>query len=81
MAVRVNGYAVDYIEYNGAKITTRPQRLSSCDIDIDNGNVDYMLEGDDHVYNLSFVINGDSITYTWPDGFTCRITIYGDVSE
>lgn len=81
MALRVNGYAVDHIEYNGAIITNKPQRLKTCDIDIPNGSVEYSLEGSDSTYNLSFVIEGDTITYIWPDGFTCRITITGDVSE
>lgn len=81
MAFRVNGYAIDHITYNGAIITAKPQRLASCDIDIDEGTVDYTLEGDSNVYNLTFVVNGDSITYTWPDGFTCAITIIGNVEE
>ena len=81
MPLRVNGYAVDKIRYNGAIITSKPQRLASCDIDIDNGTVDYTLEGDSNHYGLTFVINGDSITYTWPDGFRCTITIYGDIEE
>lgn len=81
MALRVNGYAIKSIKYNGAVITAKPQRLSSVEIDIDGGTVDYTLEGDEHIYGLTFVINGDSITYTWPDGFQTVITIYGDVSE
>lgn len=79
MALRVNGYAIDHIKYNGAIITAKPQRLASCDIDIDNGTVDYMLEGDENHYGLTFTISGDSITYTWPDGFECVITISGNV--
>ena len=81
MPLRVNGYAVDKIRYNGAIITSKPQRLASCNIDIDNGTVDYTLEGDSNHYGLTFVISGDSITYTWPDGFQCTITIYGDIEE
>lgn len=80
MPLRVNGFAVDRICYNGAIITNKPQRLSSCDIDIDNGTVDYTLEGDSNQYGLTFTIQGDSITYTWPDGFECQITVTGDVS-
>ena len=86
MPLRVNGYLVDYIKHNGATITAKPQRLRTCDIDIDNGTVDYTLEGDyivdetteEKVYNhygLTFAVDGDSITYTWPDGFTCTITV------
>lgn len=81
MALRVNGYAVKEIRHNGAIITALPQRLSSCEIDIDNGTVDYTLEGDSNTYGLTFIINGDSITYTWPDGFTCTITVIGNPEE
>jgi len=79
MPLRVNGYAVDKIRYNGAIITSKPQRLASCDIDIDAGTVDYTLEGDSNHYGLTFVISGDSITYTWPDNFVCRVTVIGDI--
>ena len=81
MALRVNGYAVKSIKYNGAVITATPQRLASCTIDIDEGAVDYTLEGDSNHYGLTFMISGDSITYTWPDGFTCEITVIGNVEE
>ena len=75
MPLRVNGYLVDYIKHNGAVITAKPQRLKSCDIDITNGTVDYTLEGETSHYGLTFVINGNSVTYTWPDGFECTITV------
>ena len=75
MPLRVNGFLVDYIKHNGAVITAKPQRLKSCDIDIANGTVDYTLEGETSHYGLTFVINGDSVTYTWPDGFECTITV------
>lgn len=77
MPLRINGYAVKQIKYNGAVITAKPQRLASCDINIDSGTVDYTLEGDENTYGLTFTVSGDSITYTWPDGFTCQITITG----
>lgn len=80
MALRVNGYAVKEIRHNGAIITNKPQRLASCEIDITNGTVEYTLEGDSNTYGLTFVINGDSITYTWPDGFETQITVIGSVS-
>lgn len=75
MPLRVNGFLVDYIKHNGAVITAKPQRLKSCAIDITNGTVDYTLEGETNHYGLTFVINGDSVTYTWPDGFECTITV------
>lgn len=81
MALRVNGYAIDHIKYNGAIITAKPQRLKSCDIDIDEGTVDYTLEGDSNTYNLTFSVYNNNIIYTWPDGFTCRITITGGEEE
>ena len=62
MALRVNGYAVKEIRYNGAVITDRPQRLESCTIDIMQGTVEYTREGDSNTYGLNFVIDGDTIT-------------------
>ena len=73
--LRVNGYAVDQIRTNGAIITDIPQRLSSCTIDTTNGTVDYTIEGDENHYGLTFTVSGNRVTYTWPDGFTCTITI------
>ena len=81
MALRVNGYAIDHIKYNGAIITAKPQRLASCTIDINEGTVDYTLEGDSNRYRLTFVINEDNITYTWPDGFVCSIRVIGNIEE
>lgn len=75
MPLRVNGYLVDKIRYNGAVLTTKAQRLASCDIDTTAGTVNYTLEGDENQYGLTFVVDGDSITYTWPDGFECVVTI------
>lgn len=75
MALRVNGYLIDKIKYNGAVITSKPQRLASCEIDTEEGTVDYTLEGETTHYGLTFEVNGDTITYTWPDGFECTITI------
>lgn len=73
--LRVNGYAINHIRYNGAIITDIPQRLSSLTIDTTNGTVDYTIEADENHYGLTFVVDGDSVTYTWPDDFTCTITI------
>lgn len=75
MSLRVNGYAVQEIRTNGAIITDIPQRLKTCDIYINRGLVEYTVEGDENQYSLTFTINGDSITYTWGDGFTCTISI------
>ena len=81
MPLRVNGYAVKQIKYNGAVITAKPQRLATCDINIDEGTVNYTLEGDENEYGLTFTVFEDSITYTWPDGFQCVITITGGEEE
>lgn len=81
MALRVNGYAIDHIQYNGAIITAKPQRLASCDININNGTVNYTLEGDANEYGLTFTIDGNSITYVWPDEFECTITVIGSLEE
>lgn len=73
---RVNGYAVTQIRYNGAIITDVPQRLSSCTIDRYNGTIDYTIEGDENHYTIYFAVGENSVIYTWPDGFTCTITIH-----
>lgn len=77
MPLRVNGYAIDYMKYNGAIITAKPQRLATCEINIPNGTVSYTMEGDETPYGLTFEIHGDSIIYTWPDDFKCTITVIG----
>lgn len=81
MALRINGYAIDHIKYNGAIITAKPQRLKSCEIDIDNGTVDYTLEGDENHYGLTFAVTENKVLYTWPDGFQCLIKVLGDIEE
>lgn len=73
--LRVNGYAVDKIIYNGAEITDKTQRLHSCDIDRTNGTIEYTVEGDNSNHSISFEEGEDSVLYTWPDGFTCRVSI------
>ena len=75
MSLRVNGYAVREIRTNGAVITDIPQRLKTCDISISQGTVTYTVEGDDTEYGLTFTVDGDTVTYLWPDGFTCTISI------
>jgi len=79
MALRVNGYLIDKIKYNGAVITNSTQRLRTCIIDLENETVRYTLEGDETVYTLGISIDetNQSITYTWPDGFECVVTVYG----
>lgn len=73
--LRVNGYAVDRILYNGAEITDRTQRLHSCEINRENGRINYTVEGDENNHSILFEEGENSVTYTWPDGFTCEVSI------
>lgn len=77
MPLRVNGYAVSEIRFNGAIVTDKPQRLKTCDINISQGTVSYSLEGDNNTYGITFSVDQqtDTITYTWPDGFICTVSI------
>ncbi len=77
MPLRINGYAVSEMRINGAILTDKPQRLKTCHIDTAQGTVDYTLEGDDNTYGITFVVDqqNDKITYTWPDGFICEVSI------
>lgn len=51
------------------------RRLESCYIDRAGETVSYTVEKDDTVYGLTFAENGDTVVYTWPDGFSCEVTI------
>ena len=77
MPLRVNGYAVSEIRMNGAVITDKPQRLKTCHINTSYGTVSYSLECDVNQYGITFEVdqNTDTITYTWPDGFICTVSI------
>lgn len=55
-------------------VDAKHRRLASCEIDTVNGEVTYTVEGDGNEYSLTFVVNGDSVTYTWPDGHTCEVS-------
>lgn len=56
-------------------VDAKHRRLASCEIDTVNGEVTYTVEGDGNEYSLTFVVNGDTVTYTWPDGHTCEVSI------
>ena len=77
MPLIVNGYAVSEIRMNGAVITDKPQRLKTCHINTSDGTVSYSLEGDENQYGITFEVDQETnkITYTWPDGFTCEVSI------
>jgi len=54
------------------------RRLKSCTINPGTGSVWYTVEGSEALYTLSFVVDGDTVTYLWPDGFSCSVTIPED---
>lgn len=56
-------------------VDAKHRRLASCSIDTVNGTVAYTVEGDEAEYSLTFVEDGDTVTYTWPDGFECEVTV------
>lgn len=51
------------------------RRLKSCDIDRNAGTVAYSMEGDETTYALLFSESGDTVTFTWPDGFVCEVSV------
>ena len=56
-------------------VDAKHRRLASCEIDTVNGEVTYTVEGDGNEYSLTFVVSGDTVTYTWPDGHSCEVSI------
>lgn len=59
-------------------VDAKHRRLASCDIDPVEGTVDYTVEGDENTYHITFTISGDTVTYVWPDGHRCEVTIPED---
>lgn len=52
------------------------RRLSSCTIDRATGIVHYTMEGDSDTHVLYFTESGtDEVTFEWPDGHTCEVSI------
>ena len=51
------------------------RRLKSCIIDSTSGIIQYTIEGKDDVYGLTFVVDGDTVTFTWADGFESVVTM------
>ena len=72
---------VDIVFSDDGFVDAMHRRLASCEIDTDRGVILYTVEGADTVCSLSFVVDGDDVTYTWPDGHTCVITMTGGSSE
>lgn len=57
----------------GDYVDATHRRLSYCNIG--NGVVTYQMEGDATQYNISYVVSGNRVTYTWPDGHTCEVSL------
>ena len=51
------------------------RRLASCNINRSQGKVMYTVEGDNTTYQLSFSVSDSTVTFTWPDGHTCEVSI------
>lgn len=56
-------------------VDAKHRRLASLDIDTTAGEVSYTVEGDENEYGLTFEVDGDTVTYTWPDGHTCEVNV------
>ena len=76
--VASSGKNVDIAWSDDGFVDAMHRRLSSCDIDPEMGTVTYTVEGDELGHQLQFTVSGDTVTYTWPDGHTCTITIPED---
>ena len=59
----------------GDFVDAKHRRLKSCSIDKTNGLVFYKVEGDNTQYSITFSVVGSTVTYTWPDGHTCEVSI------
>lgn len=66
---------VDIVFSDDGFVDAMHRRLSYIDIDTENGEVYYGLEGSDGIYRLSFTQTEDSATFRWPDGFTCEVSV------
>lgn len=73
------GKNVDITFDDSGFVDAMHRRLKSCDIDPELGIVTYFVEGDELGHQITFTIDGDTVTYTWPDGFECTVTIPEDV--
>lgn len=56
-------------------VDAKHRRLASCSIDSGSGTVSYTVEGDETEYGLTFTVDGDTVTYTWPDGHECEVNV------
>lgn len=74
------GKNVDITFDDSGFVDAMHRRLKSCDIDPELGIVTYFVEGDELGHQITFTIDGDTVTYTWPDGFECTVTIPEDAT-
>lgn len=51
------------------------RRLESCQIDRSNGRLTYTVEGDEDSHRLDFDVDGSAVTFTWPDGHQCEVSV------
>ncbi len=56
-------------------VDAKHRRLASLDIDTTTGEVAYTVEGSEEEYGLTFTVDGDTVTYTWPDGHECVVNV------
>ena len=66
---------VDIILSEEGFVDAMHRRLASCHVDTARGRVTYTLEGSGDLYALEFAESGDTVTFTWPDGHTCEVTV------
>lgn len=79
--VSSHGKNVDIVFSDDGFVDAMHRRLSSCIVDTDNQTIEYTVEGDNGLYLLTYTINGNIITYRWPDGHSCSVEIPDDWSE
>ena len=59
----------------GDYVDAKHRRLASCEIDRTSGVVSYMYEGETATHTLLCTEGENSVTYTWPDGFTTEVSV------
>ena len=76
--VSSRGKNVDISYSDDGFVDAMHRRLNSLIIDKGSNAIVYTVEGDNHLYSLTYSIDGDTISFTWPDGYTCDINIPDD---
>ena len=52
------------------------RRLEWIDIDSDNGEIWYGIEGNNSLDRMTFRQTTNGFIYTWPDGFQCEVNLH-----